>query len=73
MYNDSSATPLRSPRNIPLGVMRRHFDNGEIAYCVVGTPYGYLYDITGSVRWWNSASGAYKALRKYKNIHLSGA
>ena len=34
-------------------------------YCVIGTQYGYWHTATGDVRTWKTASGAYRALKRY--------
>ena len=40
----------------------------KVLYAVVGTDYGYLHNLRGGVRVWNSRSGAYKAMRKYSPL-----
>jgi hypothetical protein len=39
--------------------------NDKLAYCVIGTDYGYIHTSAGDVRVWNSRSGAYKAAKDY--------
>lgn len=37
----------------------------RLAYCVIGTDYGYIHTSSGDVRVWGSKSGAYKAAANY--------
>lgn len=37
----------------------------DMAYCVIGTHYGYIHTRAGDVRIWRSYSGARKAARAY--------
>lgn len=41
--------------------------NIRIRYCVSGTDYGYLRNTSGDIHIWRTYSGAYAAMRKYKN------
>jgi hypothetical protein len=42
--------------------------NGDIAYIIIGTPYGCHHKTNGDIREWKSFSGASKALRRYSKI-----
>ena len=37
----------------------------QMAYCVIGTQYGYIHTRAGDLRVWGSYSGAYKAAKNY--------
>ena len=37
-------------------------------YAVFGTAYGYLHNTAGDMRLWKTYSGAYKVMRKYREI-----
>lgn len=38
---------------------------GGWRYCVIGTQYGYWHTTSGDVRTWKTASGAYRAIKRY--------
>ncbi len=40
-------------------------NSDTLAYCVIGTDYGFIHTRAGDVRVWNSKSGAYKAAKNY--------
>ena len=39
-----------------------------VAYCVIGTQYGYWHTTGGDVRTWRTYSGARRALKRYVPI-----
>lgn len=70
MITFENGIDIRCRNVLAPSVARIRVRDNVYVYCVIGTAYGYWHTTGGDVRIWQTASGAYRAVKRYPRCAL---